>query len=95
MVGTASVMVPSYLDEHMWREQWGRTSMMAYVNLQKHIAIRCTQSLFCYVLLFLVFVAFILCIGTLPSRLLKPALLRATDILRKKTHSFACFFAVF
>jgi len=40
MVGTRSQLVPSYLDEHMWRERYGRTSTLAFVNMQRHIAER-------------------------------------------------------
>ena len=37
MIGTASGMVPSYLDEHMWRERYGRTPALCFVNIQRHI----------------------------------------------------------
>jgi len=40
MVGTTQEMLPSYLDEHMWRERYGQTAKMAMLNLQRHIAER-------------------------------------------------------
>lgn len=38
MHGTSKEMIPSYLDEHMWRERYGRTDDLAYLNLLSHIA---------------------------------------------------------
>jgi len=40
MVGTSSDMVSSYLDQHMWRERYGQTPKLAFLNLQRHIAER-------------------------------------------------------
>ena len=41
MIGTRSELVPYYLDEHMWRERYGRTSSLAFINMQRHITERC------------------------------------------------------
>ena len=38
MMGVSSVQLPSYLDEFMWREQWGRNKKEAYTNLMADIA---------------------------------------------------------
>ena len=40
MVGTSEDMVSSHLDEHMWRQQFGSTDKLAYMNLKCHIAER-------------------------------------------------------
>ena len=40
MTGTYHNIVPSHLDEHMWRERFGRTPQLALLNLQRHIAER-------------------------------------------------------
>jgi len=40
MNGTSKDMVPSYLDEFMWRERFGRTMNLAYINILRHIADR-------------------------------------------------------
>jgi len=40
MTGTYPDMVPSHLDEHMWRKRFGRTPQLALLNLQCHIAER-------------------------------------------------------
>jgi len=38
--GTTEEMLPSYFDEHMWRERCGQTAKLAMLNLQRHIAER-------------------------------------------------------
>jgi len=40
MVGTSETMLPLYLDEHMWRERYGKTSKLAFENILRHIAER-------------------------------------------------------
>ncbi len=40
MCGTDSQMVSSYLDEHMWRERYGKTPELAFINIQRHISDR-------------------------------------------------------
>jgi len=34
--GTTEKMLPSYLDEHMWRERCGQTAKLAMLNVQRH-----------------------------------------------------------
>jgi len=38
MIGTAMKLVPSYLDEYLWSEHYGRMSMLAFINNQRNIA---------------------------------------------------------
>ena len=38
MKGVAEEQLPSYLDEFMWRERYGRTAREAYNNIITHIA---------------------------------------------------------
>jgi len=40
MVGTSEDMVSSHLDEHRWRQWFGSTEKLAYLNLKRHIAER-------------------------------------------------------
>src|SRR6218665_2448843 len=36
--GTYKDFGPSYMDEFMWRERYGKTQKLAYINLLKHMA---------------------------------------------------------
>ena len=38
MKGCHSHQIPSYLDEFMWRERYGKTSIDAFYNIMQHIA---------------------------------------------------------
>lgn len=38
MKGCASHLLPSYLDERMWRDRWGSTGDDAFKNIITHIA---------------------------------------------------------
>ena len=38
MMGVSSAQLPSYLDEFMWRERWGRNKEEAYTNVMADIA---------------------------------------------------------
>ena len=38
MMGVSSAQLPSYLDEFMWRERWGKTKGEASTNLITDIA---------------------------------------------------------
>ena len=38
MMGVGSTQLPSYLDEFMWRERWGKTKDEAFASLMTDIA---------------------------------------------------------
>jgi len=42
MFGISADMVDAYLDEHMWRERHGRTGLLAFLSIMRHIALRYT-----------------------------------------------------
>lgn len=43
MNGTSKDMVPSYLDEFMWKERYGSTFDLAFINILRHISERETR----------------------------------------------------
>jgi hypothetical protein len=38
MKGVSSHLLPSYLDERMWRDRWGNCGKQAFGNILEHIA---------------------------------------------------------
>jgi hypothetical protein len=50
MKGVSSHLLPSYLDERMWRDRWGTTGDNAFTNILIHISEQFISLNFCLAL---------------------------------------------